>query len=116
EIIDVGLWEIIPDHADEIDTGKEARAHGGITRGAAEKIGMFGKRGFYGVQSNGSNDENRHESLENKSHKQKVTEAVTFWPFRGLLLLRGNRRRCFAIGGCRKRSRHGGRRLQRLPR
>jgi hypothetical protein len=59
----VSLREILADHADELDGGKEARGHGGVAGRAAEEARVMGLGCFDGIQSRGADNKNTHFSL-----------------------------------------------------
>jgi hypothetical protein len=58
--IKVFAREIVPNDAHKVHRGKEAGSHGGVAGRASEKVCMFFKRGFDGVECDGSNYEYRH--------------------------------------------------------
>ena len=55
--VEIGLWKIVTDNADEIHRCKEAGGNGRVAGGSAEEIMMFFERRLDAVESDGTGDE-----------------------------------------------------------
>lgn len=64
EKIDVRGREIFADDPDQLDWGKKTGPDSRVRSRTAKEVGMLLHWSFNGIESNGSNDENRHGRLK----------------------------------------------------